>query len=637
MAKNFGKIGRAYHHWGYLDSAIIYHDSAIECLNQLVENFEPELRNSQYPTYNEWAINYANQLEEKAGVQLKTGNLDNLENDLLLSVRLRSDADDKLGVAMSFDKLGELYTQNGQFLHAIKMYDSALLVKQIFYEKLNAKRDKLSSSYWNNIINESKSFTLLKIGELYSKWGKAELAFDFFSQSIDLSKQIGYKKGIAAAMISQGDHYLSTQQPDEALSVYDQAKKIYIETNYKPGLGKVNEALGNFFFQKGNNSLALNYFLKAKTIYDTLEMPNAQAEILSSLGELNLHKKQYQQALEYYHASFDICERLGLKHRQMICAMKLSEIYTALGKNKLAFHYFRAYISLKDTIFNIEMSKHISEIEERYESGKKEQQIQFLQKNNELQYTRNRQMLYTSIAVGGFIVVFFLLIVLYLRQNRLKAIHEKIMIQQKLLRSQMNPHFIFNSMASIQNYIIDEKPEKANIYLARFAKLMRNILDSSAEEFVPLASELSTIENYLELQKVRYHNMFNYSFEIDERIDVESVMIPPMLAQPFIENSIEHGFRHKKDKGNMKISFKLNGELIHFEVEDDGIGRQKSQEIKVLQNENYKSMATLITLERINILNKKMKTKILLKIEDLKNEIGNPLGTRVIFDIPYKT
>ena len=199
----------------------------------------------------------------------------------------------------------------------------------------------------------------------------------------------------------------------------------------------------------------------------------------------------------------------------------------------------------------------------------------------------------------------------------------------------MNPHFIFNSLASIQNSIINEEPLKASKYLARFSKLVRNILDSSLEELIPLEEEIVTIENYLALQKIRFPEKFDYTVDVDERLDPESIYVPPMLAQPFIENAIEHGIKHKDSKGNIRVRFKLNESKILYEVEDDGVGREKAQEILMKQDKDHKSLATEITKDRIRVLNKKLKTKISLSIEDLKNEKGEAIGTKVRFEIPF--
>ncbi|MFO7613581.1 MAG: hypothetical protein R6W71_02980, partial [Bacteroidales bacterium] len=172
---------------------------------------------------------------------------------------------------------------------------------------------------------------------------------------------------------------------------------------------------------------------------------------------------------------------------------------------------------------------------------------------------------------------------------------------------------------------------------------------SSAEEYVPLEEEISSIENYLALQKVRYRDMFDYTVEVDEEIDTETARIPPMLAQPFIENAIEHGILHKGSKGRIKVRIRRSGEQaigrsdqtngrsgdrVILEVEDDGVGREKAQEILQKQDKDHKSLATAITMERIAILNRKLKRKITLEIIDLKDEQGEAKGTRVVFGVP---
>jgi LytS/YehU family sensor histidine kinase len=264
-----------------------------------------------------------------------------------------------------------------------------------------------------------------------------------------------------------------------------------------------------------------------------------------------------------------------------------------------------------------------------------EQQLAILEKDNDLKQAQIKQknlVLFTTVSIS---LLLLTLIFIFYRQQRLKALQDKLLTEQRLFRSQMNPHFIFNSLASVQNFIVKQDDEKASIYLSRFSELVRSILKNSTQEQITLEEELTTIENYLELQKVRFPQKFDYSIEVDEKIDTENIFIPPMLAQPFIENSIEHGIKHKDSKGNIWVRLKLNDSKILYEVEDDGIGRKKAQEVLRKNDKDHKSMATTITLDRIKVLNKKFKKKIFMDIIDLKNDSNEATGTKVVFEIPF--
>jgi LytS/YehU family sensor histidine kinase len=181
---------------------------------------------------------------------------------------------------------------------------------------------------------------------------------------------------------------------------------------------------------------------------------------------------------------------------------------------------------------------------------------------------------------------------------------------------------------------VKQDDTKASIYLSRFSELVRSILHNSMLEQITLEEELKTIENYLELQRIRFPEKFDYSMIVDERLDAESIFLPPMLSQPFIENAIEHGIKSKESEGNIFVRFIYRNDTVIIEIEDDGIGREKAQEIQLKQNSDHKSLATSITQERIKVLNRKLKHKIKFEIFDLKDNQNQAVGTLVKFDIP---
>lgn len=210
-------------------------------------------------------------------------------------------------------------------------------------------------------------------------------------------------------------------------------------------------------------------------------------------------------------------------------------------------------------------------------------------------------------------------------------------LEQKALRLQMNPHFIFNSLNSIQNFIIKNDSDKAIFYLSKFAQLMRIILSNSSQSFVTVRDEIKVITYYLDIEQLRFENKFEYRIDIDPEIDDEFSGIPPMIIQPFVENAIIHGMLQKDKKGYIYVSLKKNSEDNLFcVIEDNGIGREKAKEIKNQSGIKYESHGMLITKERLDILNLQNKSQTTVNIIDLKDSEGNASGTRVEIMIPVK-
>jgi sensor histidine kinase YesM len=309
-------------------------------------------------------------------------------------------------------------------------------------------------------------------------------------------------------------------------------------------------------------------------------------------------------------------------------------LYELKGDFQKALFYQKVLEDEKKKLSLDEQGRIIMGLQVIFEDELQNQQIEMTSKEKELAKLRlSRARLW--FAGGGSVgVIVFLLIFLYFQRKKHSTEQNALLLKQRLLRSQMNPHFIFNSLSGIQNFIVTEKPTKASIYLSKFATLVRNILESSVKEYVTLEKEITTIENYLELQKIRYAGKFDFSLKTDDAIDPETTMIPPMLAQPFIENAIEHGIVHSDKMGQIDVEFRLENDVILFEVRDNGVGREKSKELEAHLEKDHQSMSTSITLERLAMLNKKRKHKIIFKITDLKDHDGNAAGTFVRFGIP---
>lgn len=235
--------------------------------------------------------------------------------------------------------------------------------------------------------------------------------------------------------------------------------------------------------------------------------------------------------------------------------------------------------------------------------------------------------------LGLLLVLLYRWRVWYIRREANKK-RQLVELRLQVLRSQMRPHFIFNALAAIQQFIPENAGIEAHNYLSNFAGLMRRVLEDSRSNFVALGEEIKTIELYIKVEELRFKNLFAYHIQVEEGLLAKTPLIPPMLIQPFVENAIQHGLRHKKTKGKLQISFNKLGEYLICEVRDDGIGRTASATLQ-RQKLGPTSRGTQIVEEQMSSLTELIHTRANIEIEDLIDDFGSPSGTRVTIRFPY--
>jgi len=476
----------------------------------------------------------------------------------------------KLESIMIEAAIGRCYAIKGDYRKAI---NQCLKACSILHPNSIEERAFLSQQYSSN-------------GNIYLKLGKPDSAFYYYTHRLELARK--------------NQHYYGSIENTMGLARYyhlvkdDKNAEVYCDSVLY--FGKKIDSSGSFY--------GIREYLKLLGISGEIYMPTTNA-------------------FKRYYAWKMMAQAYSL----------LVEIHQSHDMYKKAFEINNLYTSIQDSIVGYQKRKEILDLQYKYQSTQKDNQILLLSQENQLQSLKISQNRFILLAVGVVIVLVVLILLLILRQSKIRSREQVTEFKQKLLRSQMNPHFIFNSLTSVQNFIITHDEIKASVYLSRFSDLVRSILNNSMVEQITLEEEIATIENYLELQKVRFADKFDYSIEVDETITPENILIPPMLAQPFIENSIEHGFKNMKTKGCILIRFKMDKDKILYEVEDDGIGRQKARKILNKLDKDHKSLATTITIERIKVLNKKLHRKISMNIEDLKNNEGKAIGTKVVFAV----
>jgi LytS/YehU family sensor histidine kinase len=396
---------------------------------------------------------------------------------------------------------------------------------------------------------------------------------------------------------------------------------------------------------------SLEYQLKSYEIRKQLPQQRELAISMNRLGEIYMKLGQYKTSGDYLNDALQLSKKTESKPEILFSYEQFANLHEIQGNFAQANKYLKKVIELKDSILNEDKLKQINELEIRYETAKKDQEIQLLSKENEVKEARARQQnILRNGLIGTLILICALAFSIYqsLKQklknqrqlsekneeNKLSNYKRKMTdLELKALRSQMNPHFIFNCMNSINRMILGGDGVEASRYLTKFAKLIRLTLEKSENNTVTLEDELSMLEAYIQLESIRFKGKINYSISVDDSIDQSAISLPSMVLQPFIENAIWHGLMHKKEPGNIFIKIHEEEDILKCTIEDDGVGREMALKMKDELDVKNKSMGLKITEERLRLIFKEQLGE-LIQINDLKDALNNPLGTQVNISIP---
>ena len=426
--------------------------------------------------------------------------------------------------------------------------------------------------------------------------------------------------------------FLARENLTKANNTISEALATFKTFNNYRNLGTCTNVLGQIATQESDYETAIHYFNSAISYFGISGEKQELDLVFNNLGKLYLQKGDLIQA-EFY--LLKVVSQ-GSKSVELSQNYKLlSELYFKKNQLQLAYNYQNLYLSILE--YNA-LSTVGSKVLQLTESNLREERERLISYQKES--IQAKEMITIQLTRQIFITVIFAVLLLFLlfflifrsRQNKLKQSQKEAELSQSLLRSQMNPHFIFNAMSGIQSYIYSHEPEKSSQFLVNFSRLIRLILENSSKEFIPLELELEIIEKYLTTQKMRFEDRFDFKLNIDELLIEKQALIPPMITQPFIENAIEHGQLHTLIDGCINISITEENKMLQIIISDNGVGRKGSKNTKKIKSHN--SMAIDITRERIRIINQKYKTKGNLKIRDY-DEL-NEIGTEVIIKIPLK-
>ncbi len=445
------------------------------------------------------------------------------------------------------------------------------------------------------------------------------------------------QRRISDAYRLMGEYYRTKKNYGKAVeycqNAYDMAKSI----NDSSLMGVAINHLAWTYYEKGDLKKSLETYNKNIEFTHEQGRPQTLANIFGNIGNIYRDWERYPEALDYYQKSLTISEKSGDIFNQSWLYEDISRLYEHMGKYQDALANYKLHAIYYDSLQTITYARNLSAATRDYEVEKKARELELVT----LKLEKNNYLIYGLIAGIVALLLISLLVIIQSRTKatqRLEAMKHRISeLTQVNLRQQMNPHFIFNTLNSIQYYVFQNDKISSNNYMTKFASLMRKTLENSRHTAIPIKEELDSLELYLELEALRFKEKFDWTINVDEDIDVLLYKIPTMLIQPYAENSITHGLMNKEGKGNIMIDLKLLSDSILISIEDNGIGRQKAMQIKNEKNRNHQSLGTTITESRLKLVNELYGKSMKIKYTDLKDEEGSPTGTRVEIHIPIIT
>lgn len=529
----------------------------------------------------------------------------------------------------SLFELGRLYYSEGMLERAYA-----------FSQKALRKTHSNNEQTW-------ESLCLNQLGDIQLETGNYNVAKDFFSDAYRLSTSLNLLRIKAISLSNLGQIYIQEKHYLEAIKSLQEALSFLYHLNDEYEIANVHLRIGASYFNVNKYDLARDNYTLGLNIVSKLNNELVMAKFHHQLGQLYIAADEFEKAHDHIHEAIAIRKQKGAYLQLSNSYTLAANLYANLKQFDKAFHFLLQQKGLTDSLQAVDLQRKISELNSIFQTEHKEmlileQQKELEQKTNEQLLKdqelenidlRNRQLYFLIIAILLFFIIVFIYVSFKNNQQKLQQEHKALELQQTIFRSQMNPHFIFNAMSVIQSYIYENDIPKSSSLLVNFSKLMRLILENSSKKFIPLSLELEILERYLNVQKIRFENRFNFEITTDNIDNIERVGIPPMLMQPFIENAIEHGNLHQIEKGLIIIKVELEKGLIVLTIQDNGIGVNKAKELK--KATKHKSMALSITQERINLLNKEYGADGYMQINDL-SEIEES-GTKVVIKTVYKS
>lgn len=499
------------------------------------------------------------------------------------------------------------------------------------YDKALQNSLKILRYYEKNKLKHEEAIVLGEIANLLSDLTRGAEAEAYYRKSIALLRELKDNMELSRMLLNLGSELGEQKRYTEAEAYLNESLDLQKELNNEEYIFSCKLNLASIYSETNKPGKAIQLANECDAFYekyaDTIRL--VKSSIYKSVAYTLL--KQYDKAIAGLSLRYPLIKgnprHLGL---ESIVQREFYSVYKAMGNTELALKYLEGSKALFEANQDAEIQRAISRAREEYETEKKQAENTRLKKENELkdlQISRRNYIVFGSVLL---LLLMSIIAITMIRNNRLKSEKATMEMEQRLLQSQMNPHFIFNVLHAIHTFMLKKDTEESGKLLTSFARLVRSILQHSSTDNITLSEELKWLKDYMRLQQLRFSNSFDYIIEIDEELSPENLLLPPMLIQPFIENAIEHGFSELEKPGELIISYKKIAQEVEIRITDNGKGFSANEPVRV--KKEHESLAIQITEKRILLLNKRRKGAFKFEIISKPSE-----GTSVLFSIPYHT
>lgn len=485
------------------------------------------------------------------------------------------------GMSASFRQEGIVYYYQADTEKAMDLWQKALKVAEPLKDNI------FNASIYNNLAG------------IFADMKQNDRALEEYNKLLVAAREANHKPYLINALSNIGVVYNDTDRPEKALPYLKEALEIAEKEDNDYFVAVIKNNLGLVFLKQEKYKEAKKQFEAAASMATSLKNKYVEASARNSLGKINLQLKDFTKAEFESKEALSLANEIDAVEWQAESWQVLSKVYMQNEDYKKAIEAYQNYIQFRDSVFTEEKKAEIVRKDMQFQIEKKEA----LAKS---EIKRQKLLKNAAMAGGGMLLLTAVITGVFYKKRRDDATKmEQAKLKSKMaetelkaLRAQMNPHFIFNSLNSINDFIAKNNTKEANDYLIKFSKLTRAILENSDKKWITVGEEIELSQLYMQLESYRLKEKFNYGFTIDKQIDTENTMIPPLILQPFIENSIWHGIAPLKTKGNIEISIQKKEDMLICTVDDNGVGRKRGKAPEMPKT----SKGTAITKSRLEIL-----------------------------------